>query len=1213
MKIRYLHLSDLHLASFASKGPVQAFNQDVVGRSMIKAIKDLGLNFDFIVITGDIARTGQADEYEVCRVFCDALLEVTGLDRQRLLIVPGNHDVDRLSVTKKHIKSFYAFDDQDDITETFTDPDIFPILMRKFESYNVFAAKAIGSKRFEDPAFRIAETLRLTRSGETCQVGLTGLNSCLFAGYDGDDGQKLALGLYQVNPALELITAADVSIAFFHHPFSCYHPCDKVCRNLLMKNFDLILTGHLHDPSNQFTQDAAGQAVIIGAGAGYETREHHNSFNIVELDTNTDRGKVQFYKYLPDHNTWKWDTDVNPSENDGSFYFDIGRGIKGRKKAEAGTDEGSESHWRTKRIMEVKDSQVGVIGDHARIDGGIHYHGDHGKDDPQKLRFRYLNDLASETNNLPWANLDPDHADPSRGESLGLADIYTSLDTSELEHMDTEDQVRDYLVRQKEARRISAQEMLNIHQKLVLLGDPGSGKSTLVNFLTHVMAQAGRAENPAKWLSRLKKTGAWDHAILFPIRIILKDFAATWSSEVRDGVKRLLSYLKSTLGPCGLADFWPELYDGLASREQQYLILLDGLDEVPSDLRETVVRTIDNFAEQYRHNRYLVTCRIYAYIGQHYQLKGFQQATLTPFSQEQIESFIVAWYHELSVLGRFNRQEADTRAGQLKQAAFRSDLVGLAERPLLTTVMALLHTFRGQLPDDRVELYQWTVDLLMRRWEARISGEKGLLETLNLPGLKMNNLEAGLYEVAFHVHSQHGNEGSADITEETLLKVLKSYLGGSWDKAEQFVNYVRERAGLLIRHKPGAYRFPHRTFQEYMAACHLVVGTLDYALEASRLVRQDPDRWRIVFILAAGHAARTHRQGQAIAAINALCPKRISDVPETEASDFRIANIAGEALLEIGQIDEKCKGIGDAALGCVREWLVAAMGAHELLIPKERVASGNILSQIGDPRFDSANWYLPGDELAGFIKISASPFLMGTSAQDAKTLLEELPDYFRDSIEREKPQQRVELSEYYIGRYPVTVAQFRVFLQESDHKAFKEWESRNRFDNHPAVYISWQDAVAYCEWLTGQFKDRGWRIQLPTEAQWERAARGAEGWKYPWGDEKIDPNRANYDETGIHSTSPVGCFPGGISPCGVMDLSGNVFEWCRDWFGSYYYAKSPSKDPSGPSKGSARVIRGGAWYNLAGNCRSACRGSDRPGNRLGNQGFRLVLLPGQPR
>ncbi len=141
--------------------------------------------------------------------------------------------------------------------------------------------------------------------------------------------------------------------------------------------------------------------------------------------------------------------------------------------------------------------------------------------------------------------------------------------------------------------------------------------------------------------------------------------------------------------------------------------------------------------------------------------------------------------------GRFSKKETWDRAEKLKRAALRPDLIGLAERPLLITVMALLHTFRGQLPDDRVELYQWTVDLLLRRWKSRVSGK-------------------------------------------------------DWKKAGKFVEYVLERAGLLIRHKPHAYTFPHRTFQEFMAACH-PVSMKDYPRSAARITREDPHRWRIVF------------------------------------------------------------------------------------------------------------------------------------------------------------------------------------------------------------------------------------------------------------------------------------------------------------------------------------------------------------------------------
>ncbi len=138
--------------------------------------------------------------------------------------------------------------------------------------------------------------------------------------------------------------------------------------------------------------------------------------------------------------------------------------------------------------------------------------------------------------------------------------------------------------------------------------------------------------------------------------------------------------------------------------------------------------------------------------------------------------------------------------------------------------------------------------------------------------------------------------------------------------------------------------------------------------------------------------------------------------------------------------------------------------------------------------------------------------------------------------------------------YPVTVAQFKAFVGESGHEPADE-DSMKGVANHPVVYVSWHDAVAYCEWLTAKIREwdetpesikrrlnhDGWVVRLPTETEWEKAARGRDGRIFPWGDEP-DPDRANYGDTGIGSTSPVGCFPKGASPYGVLDMSGNLFE-----------------------------------------------------------------------
>jgi formylglycine-generating enzyme required for sulfatase activity len=201
----------------------------------------------------------------------------------------------------------------------------------------------------------------------------------------------------------------------------------------------------------------------------------------------------------------------------------------------------------------------------------------------------------------------------------------------------------------------------------------------------------------------------------------------------------------------------------------------------------------------------------------------------------------------------------------------------------------------------------------------------------------------------------------------------------------------------------------------------------------------------------------------------------------------------------------------------------------------------------------------------------------------------------------------------------VTVAQWRAFVKDSGHEP-EDPDSLRGVDNHPVVRVTWYEAIAYCRWLTGKLRDwketpeplaallrdEGWEITLPSEAQWEKAARGTDGRVFPWGDDP-DPVRANYADTGIETTIAVGCFPGGASPYGVEDLSGNVWEWCRTkWQGSY----RDYRDDNRLEGRYARVLRGGAFNSVARRVRCACRSWDDPDDRLSYIGFRLVASPG---
>ena len=217
------------------------------------------------------------------------------------------------------------------------------------------------------------------------------------------------------------------------------------------------------------------------------------------------------------------------------------------------------------------------------------------------------------------------------------------------------------------------------------------------------------------------------------------------------------------------------------------------------------------------------------------------------------------------------------------------------------------------------------------------------------------------------------------------------------------------------------------------------------------------------------------------------------------------------------------------------------------------------------------------------VPVYAGRFLMGSKETDQNAL----PD--------EKPLHEVVLADYWIGKNPVTVSQYARFVEVSGYK-YQFKQNLTSKANHPMAGLTWEDAQAFCAWIGGR---------LPTEAEWEKAARGTDGRTYPWGD-KWFTNNANTDELGIEGTSPIFLCPKGVSPYGCLDMSGNVWEWCSDWYAKNYYKRSPSVSPQGPEKGFYRVIRGGSWANLPKDCRITRRGAYIGNAQNFDVGFRIV-------
>ena len=225
-----------------------------------------------------------------------------------------------------------------------------------------------------------------------------------------------------------------------------------------------------------------------------------------------------------------------------------------------------------------------------------------------------------------------------------------------------------------------------------------------------------------------------------------------------------------------------------------------------------------------------------------------------------------------------------------------------------------------------------------------------------------------------------------------------------------------------------------------------------------------------------------------------------------------------------------------------------------------------------------------GEDGAEMVLVPAGEFWMGSE----------------DGGADEKPRHRVTLDAFYIDKHEVTNARYGRFMGATGRSVPTYWnDSTWNSPQQPVVGVSWDDADAYCKWAGKR---------LPTEAEWEKAARGTDGRKYPWG-EQWDASRANSVESKLGKTVPVGAYPAGASPYGALDMAGNAWEWVADWYDRDYYRRSPEQNPRGPETGSGRVLRGGSWLSLPILLRAANRYDFTPGSRSDLIGFRCARGP----
>lgn len=790
---------------------------------------------------------------------------------------------------------------------------------------------------------------------------------------------------------------------------------------------------------------------------------------------------------------------------------------------------------------------------------------------------------------------------------------------------------------------------------LVILGDPGTGKSTLVKVIMLALAK-GRAG------AEIGLSDEW-LPIFFPV-------AAFAEARGDPGRRDLapLDYLRDYFAGRNQPDYTPLFERALLAGRA--LLLFDGLDEVRED-RLAVVRCLEDFIRAWDApgNRFLATSRIAGYEDAPLDPGLFARATIAPFDDEQIRAFAGRWSRAFERAGQSGdagadpllEQRAAERAADLEQAIFGSGYIAdLARNPLLLTILAIIHNQGARLPDRRVDLYRLCVEALAETWNrARSLSGREIDVYLGEEKLDERFVVNLLGPAALRIHAENpgGIVEEQDLERwlaETLAETDGLPRGRAGRLAQDFIGLVNRETGLLQERGHRRYSFLHLTFEEYLAARGLLESaTLDDP-DAEIRRRAVDSGWREVLRLAI--ASATQREASRLLLL-------LLEAPTDPQTRGRPVVLAGECLLDIGRngaTQRAWRGVITALLNLLRR------GETPIAT---RVEAGHVLGRLGDPRrlnpktgnafgIDEYNLVEPY-----WCKVDAGPFWFGDERikeeddeDDEAEEAEEAGDAAdgdEEEVTNEEPRpprfdpaqlQRAELPyAFKIGRYPVSNAEFAAFLEANGPDGYDPdapwWteEGRtflapggHRFDNQeeyvrlprfwnaqdynspaqPVVGVSWYEATAYCRWLTDIGHKRGWlpsdrEIRLPTSLEWERAARHTDRRPYPWVDAAPDPERANYAAADVGAPSPAGCFPAGRAVCGAEDLIGNVLEWL-----STAYADDQSVTAIAPQKDftpNEIALLSYTWFHDSTDelCSGARSGSD-PLDGYNDGGFRVI-------
>ncbi len=722
-------------------------------------------------------------------------------------------------------------------------------------------------------------------------------------------------------------------------------------------------------------------------------------------------------------------------------------------------------------------------------------------------------------------------------------------------------------------------------RRAALLGDPGGGKTTAIWKLVLEMGEIAR-HDPQAPIPLLVALREWTRA-----EQSLPDFIAA-------RLKGLGAYLHDLLS------------NGRAA------LLLDGLNELPRDQWRNKHEQVRQFVEENPELLAVVSCRKEDYPRE----LGFNCISLSPLDPLRIREF-AGKYLDSAARGKdllwklagadaeeLQRQFLEKFDGRLLDAErvfwlntqlpgeFRwgwwdednshwenwvkrrddhAGMLTLAGNPFMLTMLAGVYASGGGLPPNRGNLFHSFVQIRLNR---ELEGKR-ILPT------EMKPLTDALAEIAFEMQSRRApkeDEESDDENAGGALTVLpkREVLALLGDNAQRLLS-LAANAGLL--NTDDAVRFTHQLLQEYFAARFMQIKLEDENWKASQIWSPDKwwqrTNWEVAAVLFAG-------------LYNNDCTRAVEWIADANPE------VAAQCL--------ERSGVGHTLANAARErlrsaWLERLTDFRNEPVPA-RAAIGRALGLTG--------W-------------DNRPEVMTLSAIEWKKIPGGKFKYGHKDEDDNKPQT-LTLPAFSISRFPITQAQFQTFLDDPEGAADPRWfdgltdneddrrieEPYFKFANHPRDNVSWIQAMAFCRWWSWREgttydldKVAEWAVRLPTEFEWERAARGKNGLVYPYGND-YDLEKGNTARI-IGQTSAVGIFPNGASPDGVEEMSGNVWEWCLSNY------DNPAIDPREEDLRAgnvSRVLRGGSWFYDHLSARAVYRNDFHPAYRYVSSGFRLVVL-----